>query len=244
MLNRFVFPVFVFSLILMGMVFSCKKQDTRPPVIYHPNIHNADHFTDGDTLLIKVTLTDNTALSSYNFSIIPDSNDHLKYAGQYLIHPFEYAKNFTIEGNTIMREDTIFIDTGIAAGGYKLILSSNDKSGLSQEDSIALTFSNHKDIELPAFNHTELTDSAHIISVFYFSDTLTDNLKLNSLHFDLIPEDKNLKTWSWTFLLNGNKSEGPWALVAPPDAGSYTLKIYVRDWVNNKRSLSRPIIID
>ncbi len=243
MQSRLLRPVFIFYLVLMSLNYSCKKQDTIPPVIYHPDLQEGDQFTDGDTLLLHVTITDNKALTNYDYSIIPDSIDHLKWSGQYIISPFEYNADFAINGNTVMRNDSIFIDTGIAAGSYHLHLSAIDEAGLSTTEDISITVSSSKDLEAPTYTNSTMPDSVRSDSVFYFSDTLTDNIRLSSLYIELIPADSKLKTWSWLFFLTGKKETDPWALVAPPDAGTYTLKIYIRDWVNNKRSFSKTMFI-
>jgi len=235
--------VFILSFVILSMNYSCNKQDTIPPVIFHPDLHEGDKISDGDTLLLRITITDNKALADYRYAIIPDSNDHLKWSGQYIISPFEYATDVAINGNTVMRNDSLFVDTGIAAGNYHLLLTAIDEAGLSTEEDILLSVSSAKDQEPPLYTNSAMPDSVHTDSVFYFSDTLSDNIRLSSLYMELIPAQSQLKSWTWIFFLNGKKETGPWALVAPPDAGTYTLKIYIRDWVNNKRSFSKTMFI-
>ncbi len=226
------------------LLAACVKFDTTPPDIYHPTLSANQEITAGDTLALDFMLVDNRALSHYLWQWEPDSSDHPQWLGQYLVPPFQYYVTGNLSGNTVQLKQILPVPDSVAAGAYLFRLEATDQAGNTGRVTIPLKIASDLDAEAPRFHSPFVPDSVSINATFWFSDSLTDNQQLGLLELKLEPLAGSGSLYLLDFFLTGTQATGPWTIVAPAQPGTYRLTATLRDWINNKSTWKKNIVIE
>jgi hypothetical protein len=204
------------------------------------------NFMSGDTIHFEALFTDNYQLLSYVLVIKDSFDDHHKKASQ-TVAPFSYSENKSLQGSSEEVISEIRIPVDVAAGHYLLYVECTDAVGNeAYPRQIGFTLHNSTDLLEPDIMVTSLSDTTPnnylAGSTIHLQGTITDNVALSNLVI-LIWNGSGLIVYEDDLSLQTNPYNLDLQILAPSTPGTYTLRLFCHDQVNNVGTREFQVIV-
>lgn len=275
-MKRFIMlPVVMFAVIFIG----CKKEDDHPqdplvddnqkPVVIIEAPSDGSVHIGGNSLNIKLLITDNINLSQYKIEIHNAFDGH-SHGKMMTSLPFAWDTIVNVGGTITNPTFSIPLPADIAAGNYHITAQAIDAAGYASDLVVRIiSLINPSDTVSPVIANLVSPDTTggEISIPFHSSgdDTtltiscdLTDNIRLSGYRIQVVKEDgahkvehgdegeviyeiSNTNLWTTVYSLNIPLTLRNIDFMADPDHHEYAVVITAIDHVNNSMELEIPL---